>query len=405
MSLVARGCWALPLACLIAGFPVVARSAGEPAQAPASDLERITLSDLGATATKPGGGSVRLTLDPTLQRAAQKLLAGAEPVAGGLIAIDAHSGRVLAWAELERDGHPRHLLTRARMPAASVFKIVTTAALFETTSVTPADPVCIAGGLHGIERRHLDAPQGGEAIECAPFRYALGYSKNAVYAQLATHRLRRDDLLGTAEALGFNGRVPFDGEAEMGRLALPYNDLEFARAAAGFQGSTLSPLGAAHLANVIAHGGEATRIRIFEDGRDPDALAESVARVLHPLTAERIRHMMEVTVRSGTCRHAFSDDDGRPYLGNIRVAGKTGTLKPGSSEGLTSWFIGFAPSRSPEVVVSVMLENGKVWRRKANELARDFLRVYLRKAGRSWLSDPFEREPSKRPSEELVSAR
>jgi peptidoglycan glycosyltransferase len=395
MLLSARSWWAVPCAALIAAFPSVARSQSEPARVQAApsavDLEHISLSDAGATAPKPGGGSQRLTLDPALQRAALRLLAGAGPVAGGLIAIDAHTGRVLAWAEIGRDGRQRHLLTRARDPAASVFKLVTTAALFENTDVTPADSVCIAGGMHGIERRHLDAPQGGEAIECAPFRYALGYSKNAVFAQLATHRLLRADLIQTAEALGFNGRVPFDVEAEVGRLVVPYNDLEFARAAAGFQGSTLSPLGAAHLANVIAHGGEATQIRILDDEQgDPDARAPSAGRVLRALTAERIRHMMEVTVQSGTCRHAFSDEQGHPYLGNIRVAGKTGTLRPGSNEGMTSWFTGFAPSRSPELVLSVMLENGKVWRRKANELARDFMRVYLRQNGRGWISDPFE---------------
>jgi cell division protein FtsI/penicillin-binding protein 2 len=44
---------------------------------------------------------------------------------------------------------------------------------------------------------------------------------------------------------------------------------------------------------------------------------------------------------------------------------------------MASWFIGFAPSRQPEIVVSVMLENGPVWRRKAKQVARDFLRGYF----------------------------
>jgi cell division protein FtsI/penicillin-binding protein 2 len=178
----------------------------------------------------------------------------------------------------------------------------------------------------------------------------------------------------------------------MGKLEVPYGDLEFARAAAGFQGSTLSPLGGAYLASVIAHGGEATRIRITEPtGQDADAddKAEIVSRVLKPLTADRMRRMMEVTTRSGTCRHAFTDEHGRPYLGNIRVAGKTGTLRPEGNEGMTSWFIGFAPSQKPEIIVAVMLENGEVWRRKANELARDFLRSYFHGHGRAWISDPF----------------
>ena len=114
-----------------------------------------------------------------------------------------------------------------------------------------------------------------------------------------------------------------------------------------------------------------------------------IGRVLKPLTAARLRRMMEVTVRSGTCRHAFSDTSGRPYLGNMRVSGKTGTLRPEANEGMTSWFIGFAPSQNPEVVISVMLENGAVWRHKANELARDLLRSYFHAHGRPWISDPL----------------
>ena len=68
---------------------------------------------------------------------------------------------------------------------------------------------------------------------------------------------------------------------------------------------------------------------------------------------------------------------------------KTGTLRPEANEGMTSWFMGFAPSQKPEIIVSVMLENGSVWRHKANELARDLLRNYFHGHGRPWVSDPL----------------
>jgi cell division protein FtsI/penicillin-binding protein 2 len=363
------------------------------------DLDHMVQRGAHYFAPTTAGGDARLTLDPELQSAALKILVGANPVRGGIVVLDAHTGNVLAWAESARDGRHHHVLDTARVPAASVFKLITTAALFETTTLSPHDEVCISGGMHGIERRHLDAPRGGEAIECAPFAYAIGYSKNAVFAQLATHRLSRGSLLDTAQALGFNGLVPFELVAPVGTLQVPYGDLDFARAAAGFQGSTLSPLGAAYIASVIAHGGESTRIRVTAPGGDEaseDEPAEVVGRVLKARTAERIRRMMEVTVRSGTCRHAFSDERGRPYLGSIRVSGKTGTLRPEANEGMTSWFMGFAPSQKPEIIVSVMLENGAVWRHKANELARDFLRNYFHNHGRAWVSDPLAPETTDR---------
>lgn len=394
---------ALPLMALLAALPATRASATEPR--PALDLDRMAQRDGRWVAPLGSGGDALLTLDSDLQRAASKILAGANPVRGGMVVLDARSGKILAWAETARDGRHHRVLTTSRVPAASVFKLVTTAALFETTSLSPKEQVCISGGAHGIERRHLDPPRG-DGIECSPFAYAIGYSKNAVFAQLATHRLLRNGLVETAQALGFNGLVPFDIDVPVGTLEVPYGDLDFARTAAGFQGSTLSPLGGAYLASVIARGGQAIRLRVTQPSQasrdegadssshdDADKVsgdeAEIVGRVLKPLTAARMRRMMEVTVRSGTCRRAFSDANGRPYLGNMRVSGKTGTLRPESSDGMTSWFIGFAPSQDPEIVVSVMLENGSVWRQKANELARDLLRSYFHAHGRPWISDPL----------------
>jgi peptidoglycan glycosyltransferase len=383
-----RALFGLPLAAFLAAVPA---SSGAAETRPAFDLDRMAQRGARFVAPLASGAEAELTLDSELQQIANKVLDSANAVRGGMIVIDAKSGKVLVWAERARDGRHHHVLSTARVPAASVFKLVTTAALFETTTLSPKDEVCISGGMHDIERRHLDPPHG-DATECAPFHYAIGYSKNAVFAQLATHRLMRSDLIGTAQALGFNGQVPFELEAPVGTLEVPYGDLEFARTAAGFQGSTLSPIGGAYLASVIAHGGEATKIRITEAANadaDSDDKAEVVGRVLKPLTADRIRRMMEVTVRSGTCHHAFTDESGRPYLGSMRVSGKTGTLRPEANEGMTSWFIGFAPSQKPEIIVSVMLENGAVWRRKANELARDFMRSYFHSHGRAWISDPF----------------
>src|SRR3954471_13421466 len=260
-----RALRALPLMAILAALPLTRAGAAEPR--PALDLDHMAQRDGHWIAPTGSGGDAILTLDSDLQRAANKLLTAANPVRGGMVVLDAHSGKVLAWAESARDGRHHQVLATSRVPAASVFKLVTTAALFETTSLSPKEQVCISGGTHGIERRHLDAPRG-DVIECSPFAYAIGYSKNAVFAQLATHRLLRNGLLETAQALGFNGLVPFDVDVPVGTLEVPYGDLDFARTAAGFQGSTLSPLGGAYLASVIAHGGQAIKFRMTEPPAD-----------------------------------------------------------------------------------------------------------------------------------------
>jgi cell division protein FtsI/penicillin-binding protein 2 len=257
--------------------------------------------------------------------------------------------------------------------------------------VAPTARICTAGGTHGIERRHLDPPRSGD-VRCAPFFQALGHSKNAAYAQLATHRLLRADLVDVAERFGMNRDVPFDVPVPVGTLRVPYGDLDFARTAAGFEGSRLSPLGGLYLAAVVASGGLSPRLRIVARAgsyQAPDEL-ETTGRVLGATTAHRLARMMEVTIEGGTAYSAFHDDLGHPLLPGVRVAGKTGTLKPSDSDGAASWFVGFAPSRSPRVAVSVLLENGVVWRRKAAEVARDALRSYFAARGVRGIEAPTE---------------
>src|SRR5690606_38356778 len=82
------------------------------------------------------------------------------------------------------------------------------------------------------------------------------HSRNAVFAQLATQKLMRSVLLEVAEAIGFNQPFPFDAPARLGKLEVPYNDLAFARTAAGFQNSRLSVLGAAQIMYTITRGGQ-----------------------------------------------------------------------------------------------------------------------------------------------------
>lgn len=317
-------------------------------------------------------------VDPALQSAARRLLAEAYPMRGGIVALHARSGRILAWQELTRSGYAGHPNSRALVPAASLFKIVTSVALFERSELTPDTRICTSGGEHALTRAHLLPPgAGAKHVACRPFEEALGASRNAVFAQLATRHLVARDLLEVAERLGFNRPLEAAVSAEMGTLEVLEDDLGFARTAAGFRGSRLSVLGAARLALSVASGGKPPRIGgAPDDGR---ARAEEEP-VLQSRTAQRLRRMMEYTIHSGTSREAFSAPDGTPFLGDIRVAGKTGTLQLNPRGPTTSWFIGFAPSRAPEVVVSVMLDNGAIWRRKANQVARDLLRAYFRNA-------------------------
>ncbi|HVW24160.1 MAG TPA: penicillin-binding transpeptidase domain-containing protein [Polyangiaceae bacterium] len=364
---------------LLGALPEPARGASiEP---PEPNLDELRFVGDVATAPTLDGGVAELTLDAGLQRAAERLLAAAHPDSGAIVAIDPTHGQVVAWAGIRAGVPSPSVVTTTLAPAASLFKIVTTTALLEK-HVDPNRTVCVEGGSSGIFAEHLHRPTSGRAL-CGPFREALGRSRNAVFAQLVTRFLHKDDILRTAERFGFNGNVALDVPAIFGTLTMPDGELPVARAATGFVGSRLSPVGAADLATIVATKGRLLRLHLVKraGGFEPPKRRRFAGRVMDEETARRLARMMEVTVHTGTSVGAFTDEAGKSYLGDVRAAGKTGTLQPDDDDPTTSWFVGFAPSRRPRLVLSVLLENGPVWRRKANEVGRDLFRVYFASRG------------------------
>jgi cell division protein FtsI/penicillin-binding protein 2 len=223
-----------------------------------------------------------------------------------------------------------------------------------------------------------------------PFFDALGHSVNAAYAQLVTRYLARNDLLQMIDGLGLNRPLPFDAVARLGEAQVPHEDLAFARTAAGFEQTAFTVLGAAYLTNLIASEGRTPELHLLDLPSKPSSKARP--RLLRATTARRLARMMEVTVHSGTALEAFTDPrTGMSYLADLRVAGKTGTLQRQGST--VTWFTGFAPARSPQVAITVALENGATWRQKAAELARDLLRArFSRHKG---ITHPLDRDPQR----------
>jgi cell division protein FtsI/penicillin-binding protein 2 len=87
--------------------------------------------------------------------------------------------------------------------------------------------------------------------------------------------------------------------------------------------------------------------------------------------------MMKNTVTSGTATSSFRER-GRRVLGDIEVAGKTGSLsnhqKPFKDY---SWFVGFAPADDPQIAVAAVVVNGLKWTIHAPYVAREAFRSYL----------------------------
>jgi cell division protein FtsI/penicillin-binding protein 2 len=353
-------------------------------------LDLSSLRPRGAVyeATARDGQVVRLTLDPTLQVTAERTLLEAHALHGAAVVLSVEDGKVLAMAatdgpEVDRDAS---WTLRPWAPAASVFKLVTAAALVNSGKVTPSTEVCYHGGQHRLSPAQIVEPPGHDR-ECQTLEYGIARSQNALVAKLAYHYLPREALQRTATALGFNRPMEFAAAVEPSTVQLPTDAVERARVAAGFWSSSLSPLQGAVLASVFASGGlyRAPRIVDSEPRPPQGAKAPRVApppgaasrRVLPATVADAVGHMMVSTTRYGTARSAFFDRRGRAFLPGIEVAGKTGSLTEVEPYRDYSWFVGFAPADRPRVAFAVVLANPPKWRVKAAYVARVLVEAYV----------------------------
>ena len=156
----------------------------------------------------------------------------------------------------------------------------------------------------------------------------------------------------------------------------------------------MSPLEGAMIASTVANHGEMLRPVIVESVTDATGTVyEAPKRLVHrraiqPDTAEALTAMLENTTAGGTSYRAFHDARGRSFLPHIKVAGKTGTLTRAETQQFYTWFVGFAPSRSPDVAVAVLAVNAASWRVKANVVARDVLRAYFAAKGAAGVTKP-----------------
>lgn len=361
---------ALMASLALAGPSALAKPPRKVATATDVDLSSIEIEGKRARAPrKPNGDKIGLTLDPDLQRAAHRALTKSRAPSGAVVVSDVRTGRILAWVAIGKEGD---LVRRAKYPGASLFKVVTSAALLED-DVKPSTVVCYQGGESRLQEEDLrPGCHGGDSR--VRFDRALGKSINAVFGKLALAHLDEGKLTSMARAFGIGAAPPLDLPAQATSTKIPADRLGLARAAAGFGDSRMSPLAALDIMQTIANKGERIRLRVT--GSPEGAKRVSLGRVVEEQTAEKLVRMLEVTTRAGTSKKAFAPIKGKP---DVSVAGKTGTLAYDKPKRLVSWFAGFAPSRDPEIAVAVLLSNDNKWWKKANEVAREVLDAYFEK--------------------------
>lgn len=346
--------------------PPIARFRGLPESADL--IGQARRDEHGRLVARVDGEERVLTVDATLQRSLDRILRNYAPPYAAVVVIEPGTGRVLAMSE-HSEAQPalRGLTTAAIFPAASIFKVVTGAALLDE-GVDGDTRECFHGGKRRLKAGHLiDSPKDRA---CTTLSRAMGLSANVVFAKLTHKHLTPEKLRSWAEAFHFNRPIDFAIPADMSSALIPEESLAFASTGAGFGDVYMSPLHGANLAATAANRGVWRDPVLFEDRVSTTTPGR---QVMTPAQAEALEEMLEETVTSGTARKIFRE---RGY----RVAGavgKTGSLADKRPFRDYTWFVGYAPRDNPQVAVAALIVNDYVWRIRAPWLAREAMRLYL----------------------------
>lgn len=332
------------------------------------DLIRAAKREGAHLVVRRGDSQDVMTIDLLLQQKLDGIMHDYRPPYAAVVAIEPSTGRVLAMVEhSSADPAMRGLVTKAVFPAASIFKIVTAAALMES-GMDPDQSVCSYGGKRKISINNLvDSSRDGA---CYTLSRAFAKSANAIFAKMTVKFLSAATLRKRAESLFFNRPIPFAVPTDVSLAAIPDEPLGLANTGAGFGDVYLSPLHGALLAASIANDGVWRKPKLFEGEEEPESGA---TRILTSDLAHKLAEMMGQTVFGGTARKVFRERGHQVRL----AAGKTGSLADKRPYRDYSWFVGFAPMGTPKIAVAAVIVNNMVWRIRAPWLAREAMRLYL----------------------------
>ena len=330
---------------------------------------------LGRTEKNPDPGeNVVLTIDEKIQYIAERELARAigetHAEAGTVIVQNPHTGEVLALANwptfnpnIFNKVNPQALKNRAVSDIyepGSTFKIVTLAAALEEKITNPDEVIdCQMGSIvvNGL-RIHDHHPYAGLTVT-----QILEHSSDVGAIKIAL-RLGEERFDRYIRVFGFGAQTRIELPGETRGMTKPVSRWSKVSIGAISMGQEIgvSPVQLASMVSIIANDGLYVPPRIVAGTTPPRSTPQLIAfhpalgrRVISPLTAAQMKHMMEGVVLRGTGKKAILD--------GYTSAGKTGTAQKIDATGRYSHrqhiasFGGFAPVNNPAVTVLVVLDS------------------------------------------------
>ena len=327
------------------------------------------------------GGSVELTLDPKVQKAAYDALG---KMTGAVVAIDPSTGEILAMVStpgfdanklavhdgktsdasyqklLAAKGDPliNKAISGSLYAPGSVFKLVVSAAAIESGQYTPETEIpnpskfTLPGTMTEIQNSGEGKCGGGSKTTLAN---ALKLSCNIPFAQVGI-KLGQGTISDMAQKFGFGKSIKVPLVATPSVYPSGMDDAQTALTAFGQFDVRVTPLQIAMVSAAIANDGQLMQPYLIRQVLSSNLaqLAQTKPSVFsNPIsskTAGQLKDMMIAAVESGV--------SGNGKISGVKVAGKTGTAQNGKGEPYTLWFTGFAPANNPKVAVAVVVADG-----------------------------------------------
>ncbi len=317
---------------------------------------------------------IQYSINLQLQEYAKLLVSKVSASHVAVVAMEPSTGRILAIAD--KSSTLRGAATHAGFPAASLIKVITSAAAVERSGMHPDTEIAFRGGTYELSRTNYN-PRPNSDKRVMSVSEALGKSCNPVFSRVALMFLNPALLRMQTAAFGFNTDLKLQVPIPTSKAVIPNEDYEFGRTAAGFGDVYISPIHAASMMSAIANKGKLLQPTIVDQvisarGDTSYRFTPSVVRqAINPETAQTLMEMMTYTTTVGTSK--------REFAGKVpwEVAAKTGTLRGINPKGLNLWFIGAAPLKDPQIAVAVIVVNPTTASSKASHIARLMLEKYL----------------------------
>lgn len=356
------------------------------------------------------GGDVYLTLDISLQKAAEDSLAlriqelreeGIEAGGGAAVVLDVETGDVLALASYPTYNLSTFQENYATLAAdeltpmfnraiagtyapGSTFKIVTAFAALSEGVITPETQIRCGGVYTYFAPNYLYHcwvyRDYGRVHGLLTASQALQESCNCFFYEAGRLTgIRAIDRYAGLFGLGEYTGIELSGEAR-GIVAGPdsrdgdWYAGDTLQAAIGQSDHLFTPLQLANYTATIANGGTHYAVHLMDHvERAGEILYEQEPEVLNTLdfSAEiydTIREGMLAVTEDGTASTVFSDYP-------ISVLGKSGSAQVGTGRA-NGIFILAAPAEDPEIAVAVVIEHGAAGNNAAR-VARDILTAYF----------------------------